>query len=92
MSAGRAPDSLRTNIKQVELFKLVGARFVLAVVWSFGVQSVSEGFPTYSFNWWLSYAPYGIWLFTWLSLVMSFFFLFCAVLFPNDMSWMRSGT
>ena len=35
---------------------------------------------------------YGKWLFTWLSLVMSLMASFCAVLFPHEMSWMRSGT
>ena len=31
-------------------------------------------------------------LFTWLSLVMSLMASFSAVLFPHEMSWMRSGT
>ena len=31
-------------------------------------------------------------LFTWLSLVMSMMASFCAVLFPHEMSWMRSKT
>ena len=31
-------------------------------------------------------------LFTWLSLVMSLMASFCAVLFSNEMSLMRSGT
>ena len=31
-------------------------------------------------------------LFTWMSLVMYLMVSFCAVLFSNEMSWMRSGT
>ena len=37
---------------------------------------------------------YGKWQFTWLSLVISLMVgvLFCAVLFPLEISWMRSGS
>ena len=35
---------------------------------------------------------YGNKLLTWLLLVMSLMASFCAVLFPPEMSWMRSGT
>ena len=31
-------------------------------------------------------------LFTWLLLVMSLMVSFCAVLFPHEMPWIRSGT
>ena len=35
---------------------------------------------------------YGKLLLTWLSLVMSLKVSFCAVLFPTEMCWVRSGT
>ena len=35
---------------------------------------------------------YGKQLFTWLSLLMSLMASFCDVLFPHEMSWIRSGT
>ena len=45
------------------------------------------------FNVWLAFDHlYGKWLFAWLSLVVSMMVsYFCAVLFPQEMPWMRSG-
>ena len=43
-------------------------------------------------NVWLAFDHlYGKWLFAWLSLVVSMMVFFCAVLFPHEMHWMRSG-